>query len=66
MQMPLNYKDLREELDEILLELEVPRELYHRLADLVVHLQISFPVIEPKSTRALEIIDLIMPSPIQR
>jgi hypothetical protein len=60
VQMPLGYKDLREELDKLLYEMEVPREFFFRLNDLASF--IAHNCFNNTGTeRALEIIELINP-----
>jgi len=67
-QMPIHYKDLRDELDEILGYFNVPRILFYQLNALRMYLSsdvtlnFDFDHTEPaKVCRALEIIDEIIP-----
>jgi hypothetical protein len=59
--MPINYKDLREQLDDILYDLDVPKEYFHRLADLNRHLADHVDNKDPKVQKAFEIIHKISP-----
>lgn len=65
MLMPLHYKDLREELDNILWHYRVPRKFFYRLQDLRSYLinEVEIHSVEDnvKILRALEIIREIMP-----
>lgn len=63
--MPIHYKDLRDELNEILWHFNVPRELYFRLLDLRKFMLYKIPVHcaedNTKMMRSLELIEEIMP-----
>lgn len=65
MLMPLHYKSLREELNEILWHFNVPRKFYYRLIDLRWFLtegvEIHSVEDNEKLSRAIEIIEQIMP-----
>lgn len=65
MSMPLCYKDLRDELNNILWHFEVPRILHYRLIDMrnyfVWKIELHSEEDNQKVMRALEIINIIMP-----
>lgn len=65
MSMPLYYKDLRDELDDILWHFDVPRILHYRLIDMrkyfIYNIEVHSEEDNKKVMRALEIINEIMP-----
>lgn len=65
MSMPLSYKDLREELNQLLWHFNIPRNLYYQLINLreflVKNVTICNIEDNKKLLRAIEIVEKIMP-----
>lgn len=70
MSMPLSYKDLREELNNLLWHFNIPRNLYYQLINLreflVKNVTICNIEDNKKLLRAIEIIEEIMPQILER
>jgi hypothetical protein len=58
--MIANYKEKREELNDLLYEMDVPRELFHNFTELNYFIA-NFKAEQPNAQQALDIIQEISP-----